>query len=88
MASDCQINPSGLQHMVGLLVLSYELGVTLSVKHFKSMLKRCGNSTAIQLKSQQNMAIITEFYSNHHSWKDYFFFIRVDEASVEASGNY
>ncbi|KAL0802374.1 hypothetical protein Bca101_057550 [Brassica carinata] len=31
------------------------------------------------------MAIIKEFYSNYNRWKAYFFFVRVDDATVEAS---
>ncbi|KAL0715963.1 hypothetical protein Bca4012_065285 [Brassica carinata] len=81
-----QIYMCGLQHIVGIFVLSYELGVTVDVSHLEAMLRPCGNSTMVQLKPHPTMAIIIKFYSNYHSWKDHFFFVRVDDASVEASG--
>lgn len=81
-----QLYPCSLQHIVGILVLSYELGITLDVSHLTPMLKLCGNSIMVQLKRHPAMTIITEFYSNYHAWKDNFFFFRVDDASVEASG--
>ncbi|KAL0722990.1 hypothetical protein Bca4012_037589 [Brassica carinata] len=67
-----QIYPCGLQHIVGILVLSYELGVTLDVSHLEAMLRPSGTSTMVQLKPHPTMAIITEFYSNYHGWKDHF----------------
>ncbi|KAL0854422.1 hypothetical protein Bca101_059574 [Brassica carinata] len=44
------------------------------------MLRPCGNSTMVQLRTQPNMTIVTEFYSNYYGWN------RVDDASVEVSG--
>ncbi|KAF3602317.1 hypothetical protein F2Q69_00035297 [Brassica cretica] len=78
-----QINPCGLQHIVGILVLSYELGMTLDVDHLEAMLKPWGNSAIVQLRPRPNMTIITEFVSNNHDWKEHFFFVRVNDASVE-----
>ncbi|KAF3555772.1 hypothetical protein F2Q69_00013646 [Brassica cretica] len=42
-----------------------------------------GNSTIIQLSPQANLAIITEFVSNYNPWKKHFFFVHVNNASVE-----
>ncbi|XP_013628304.1 PREDICTED: uncharacterized protein LOC106334547 [Brassica oleracea var. oleracea] len=81
-----QINPCGLQHIVGILVLSYELSMTLDVDHLEAMLKPWGNSAIVQLRLRPNMTIITEFVSNNHDWKEHFFFVRVNDASVEVKG--
>ncbi|KAF3556581.1 hypothetical protein F2Q69_00013639 [Brassica cretica] len=81
--SIAQVNPCGLQHLVEILVLSYEWGMTLDVNHLEGLLMPRGNSAIIQLSPQPNMAIITGFMSNYHSWKKHFFFDCVNNTSVE-----
>ncbi|KAF3518715.1 hypothetical protein DY000_02061384 [Brassica cretica] len=49
-----QLNPLGIQHLIGVLILSYEHGLSLTVDHFEALLR-------------------------------FFFFVRVDAASVEES---
>ncbi|KAL0722981.1 hypothetical protein Bca4012_037580 [Brassica carinata] len=39
-----QIYPCGLQHILGLLVLSYKLGTPLNVNHLRAMHSPCGTS--------------------------------------------
>ncbi|CDY15025.1 BnaCnng04280D [Brassica napus] len=78
-----QVNPCGLQHLVEILVLSYERGMTLDVNHLEGLLMPRGNSAIIQLSPRPNMVIITGFMSNYHSWKKHFFFVRVNNTSVE-----
>ncbi|KAF3584981.1 hypothetical protein F2Q69_00030362 [Brassica cretica] len=79
-----QVNPFGLQHIVGILVLSYEMGMTLDADHLEAMLQPLGNLAIVQLRPQMNMTIISGFLSNFHDWKDHFFFVRVNDTSVEA----
>ena len=81
-----QVNPCGLQHLVGILVLSYELGITLDADHLEAWVEpRWSRSLIVQVRPRTNMAIISGFVSKYHFWKEHFFFVRVSDASVEAS---
>ncbi|KAF2567878.1 hypothetical protein F2Q68_00025483 [Brassica cretica] len=80
-----QVSPRGLQHVVGILVLSYERGLPLDVDHLEGMLMPVGSSAIVQLSPRNNMAIIAGFVSNYHDWKNFFFYVRIDNASVEES---
>ena len=42
-----QVNPCGLQHLVGILVLSYELGITLDTDHLKALVEPRWSSSLI-----------------------------------------
>ncbi|CDY18292.1 BnaC09g30420D [Brassica napus] len=44
-----------------------------------------GSSAIVQLNPRNNMAIIAGFVSNYHDWKNFFFYVRIDNASVEES---
>jgi len=80
-----QVNPCGFQHIVGILVLSYERGMTLDVDHLEGLFMSRGNSDIVQLLPRNNMAIVKGFASNFHSWKKHFIFVCVNNASVEES---
>uniref|UniRef100_A0A0D3BV64 Uncharacterized protein n=1 Tax=Brassica oleracea var. oleracea TaxID=109376 RepID=A0A0D3BV64_BRAOL len=80
-----QVSPRGLQHVVGILVLSYERGLPLDVDHLEGMLMPVGSSAIVQLSPRNNMAIIAGFVSNYHDWKNFFFYVRINNASVEES---
>ena len=80
-----QVNPCGLQYLVGILVLSYERGMTLDVDHLEGLFMSRGNSDIVQLLPRNNMAIVKGFASNFHSWKKHFIFVCVNNASVEES---
>ncbi|KAF3580473.1 hypothetical protein DY000_02031244 [Brassica cretica] len=80
-----QVNPCGLQHLVGILVLSYEWGMTLDVDHLEGLFMSRGNSDIVQLLPRNNMAIVKGLASNFHSWKKNFIFVCVNNASVEES---
>ncbi|KAF3548538.1 hypothetical protein DY000_02007840 [Brassica cretica] len=84
--STSQVNPCGLQHLVGILVLSYELGITLDADHLEAWVEpRWSRSLIVQVRTRTNMAIILGFVSKYHFWKEHFFFVRVSDTSVEAS---
>ena len=80
-----QVSPRGLQHVVRILVLSYERCLPLDVDHLEVMLMPVGSSATIQLSPRNNIAIIAGFVLNYHDWKKFLFFVRVDNASLEES---
>ncbi|KAF2573695.1 hypothetical protein F2Q70_00004781 [Brassica cretica] len=79
-----QISPLGLKHIVGMLVLGYERGVDLTADYLESLFclyrTRVENLYDFWLRPQ--MAIGKGFATNDRGWKDYFFFVCLDEASV------
>ena len=67
-------------------MLSYELGITLDADHLEALVEpRWSTSLMVQVTPRTNMAIISEFISKYHFWKEQFFFVRLRDASVEAS---
>ena len=59
--------------------------MTLDIEHLEAMLKPWGNSAIVQLRPRLNMMIITDFVSNYHDWKEHFFFVSVNDASMEVT---
>ncbi|CDY38069.1 BnaC03g75080D [Brassica napus] len=81
-----QVNPCGLQHLIGILVLSYDLGITLDADHLDAWVEpRWSSSLIVKVRPRPSMAIISGFASKYHYWKEHFFFVCVSDASVEAS---
>ncbi|KAF2612104.1 hypothetical protein F2Q70_00011388 [Brassica cretica] len=77
---------SRCSHLVGILVLSYELGITLDADHLEAWVEpRWSTSLIVQVRPRPSMAIISGFASKYHYWKGQFFFVRVSDASVEAN---
>ncbi|KAG5389308.1 hypothetical protein IGI04_030849 [Brassica rapa subsp. trilocularis] len=62
-----QLTPLAIQHLIGILILSYEHGLSLSVDHYEALLR-------LQLVKD----------TDKHRFK-FFFFVRLDAASVEES---
>ncbi|KAF2572995.1 hypothetical protein F2Q70_00002155 [Brassica cretica] len=63
------IKPCGLQHILKILVLSYERGMPLDVDHLEALLMPKGSSDTVQLGPRPNRAIIAGFVSNYRVWK-------------------
>ena len=72
-----QITPVGLQHIIGILVLSYERGIPLDIDHLEALLLFKGNTGTIQPGPRPNKAIIVDFV-NYRVWTHPFFFVRID----------
>ncbi|KAF3607101.1 hypothetical protein DY000_02048220 [Brassica cretica] len=82
-----QLSVPALQHWLGVLILSYELGMDLNPGDFEGFwfTRGTGIDGSYRMAPKKGMAIIQGHTSHPKAWFERFFFVRIDGESVEES---
>ncbi|KAF3509402.1 hypothetical protein F2Q69_00005716 [Brassica cretica] len=80
-----QLNVAPLQNFLGVLILSYELGMELSPDDFEGIwsTRKASIDYSYRMAPKRHMSIIQRHTSNAKGWFEHFFYVRIDGASVE-----
>ena len=83
--SICQLNVAALQNFLGVLILSYELGMDLSPDDFEGLwsTRKTSIDYSYRMAPKRHMSIIQGHTSNAKGWFERFFYVRIDGVSVE-----
>ncbi|KAF2616171.1 hypothetical protein F2Q70_00011887 [Brassica cretica] len=83
--SICQLNVAALQNFLGVLIMSYELGMDLSPDDFEGLwsTRKTSIDCSYRMAPKRHMSIIQGHTSNAKGWFERFFYVRIDGASVE-----
>ncbi|XP_024015044.1 uncharacterized protein At3g60930, chloroplastic-like [Eutrema salsugineum] len=79
-----QIMPRGLQHMIGILVRSFECGLDIELNHLLNLLeiRKAPKGNRFYISNKAKRRIIGGFPSKDQLWTERFFYVLVNEASV------
>uniref|UniRef100_A0A0D3BGH4 Uncharacterized protein n=1 Tax=Brassica oleracea var. oleracea TaxID=109376 RepID=A0A0D3BGH4_BRAOL len=80
-----QLNIAALQNILGVLILSYELGMDLSPDDFEGLwsTRKTSIDYSYRMAPKRHMSIIQGHTSNAKGWFELFFYVRIDGVSVE-----
>ncbi|KAF2536934.1 hypothetical protein F2Q68_00019587 [Brassica cretica] len=80
-----QLNAAALLNFLGVLILSYELGMDLSSDEFEGLwsTRKTSIDYSYRMAPKRHMSIIQGHTSNAKGWFERFFYVRIDSASVE-----
>uniref|UniRef100_A0A0D2ZRP5 Uncharacterized protein n=1 Tax=Brassica oleracea var. oleracea TaxID=109376 RepID=A0A0D2ZRP5_BRAOL len=80
-----QLNVAALQNFLGLLILSYELGMDLSPDDLEGLwsTRKASIDYSYRMAPKGHMSIIQGHTSNAKGWFEHFFYVRIDDASIE-----